>query len=75
MDHYKHSKPSKYPKASPGALLSPKKEMEKATLRTAMTRGATTAVHGKKKVKRQFPSSAQMAAVSARNKKRRKKKY
>ena len=70
MDHYKHSKPSKYPKASPGALLSPKKEMEKATLRTAMTRGATTAVHRKKKVKRQFPSQAKMRAMAAKKRKR-----
>ena len=60
----------KYPKANPGALTSLKKEMETATERTERTRGRSTSVHGKQKARRQFPSQAQMAAASAKNKKR-----
>ena len=71
----KDKPPGTKPDANPGKLLkNPAEQIKKATLKTGLKRGFTTAVHGKKKARRQFPSQAQMAAASAKNKKRKRKR-
>jgi len=69
-------KPPSKPKANPEAGLRKDSEVEamkNATYVKHLQGEGSTAVHKKSKRKRTFPSQAQMAAASAKNKKRKKK--
>ena len=65
--------PGKRPNANPGALKKKGSEVEamkNATYIKHLKGEGSTAVHGKKKARRQFPSRAEFLATKAKKRKR-----